>query len=305
MSENMKRSKWKIVRRIVQISVIAILFSQALGATFFKGTLVSATLFGIPLFDPLAGLDYIFAAKSIYIPMLSGIGIVVLFYFLVGGRVFCGWVCPVYLLSELSAKLPTKLLKFKVKPSLSTRFWFLAIVLMLSLITSKPVFETISPIRIISENLAYGIDPPPTRFTAVDEIDFNGETSVFSESSLAGLEKNWMILLNSSLWIIAIILLSDIFIVRGWWCRYTCPVGALYTLIGKYSPLKVRIDHSACDKCGDCFKVCLPKEVLRKPVMGDTAWIENSSCTNCLNCVDICHTNALKISLKTIKERKQ
>jgi len=305
MSKNMKSSKWIIVRRFVQISVIAILFSQTLGATFFRGTLVSATFFGIPLFDPLAGLDYIFATKSIYFPMLSGIGIVVLFYFLVGGRVFCGWVCPVYLLSELSAKLPRKLIIFRVKTSLSTRFWFLAIILVLSLLTSKPVFETISPIRIFSENLAYGIDPPATRNAVIDGSEQTDQPSVFDESSLADLKPNWIILFNSSLLLIALILLIDIFIKRGWWCRYTCPLGAIYTLIGKYSPVKVRIDHAACDQCGDCFKVCLPSEVLREPVMGDTIWIKNSSCTNCLNCVDICHTNALKLSLKTIKERKQ
>lgn len=300
----MKNNKWKIIRRVVQLSMIFLLLSPLLNLNLFRGSLISGSLLGVLLVDPLAAIDFMLAAKTIYLPMIIGALILVVFYFIVGGRVFCGWFCPIYLLSEYSRLLNKKLAVFKLKPSSNTKFFVLFIFLLLSLITSKPVFEIISPIGIISQNIALGIDKPQEQFGKEISNSFDQNETGYSESTLYDDFYNWQILFNLSLLLIGLIILIDIFVSYGWWCNHTCPVGTFYTLLGKYSPIKVKIDNSACTKCNECFEVCMPSNVLVAPVQGKSTWVNDSSCTNCLNCIDICPENALKISIKIIKEKK-
>ena len=66
-----RRSKRRIVRRIVQLFVLFLLVSPVLGLDIFRGTLLSGTLFGITFNDPLAALDYILAAKTILATSLA------------------------------------------------------------------------------------------------------------------------------------------------------------------------------------------------------------------------------------------
>lgn len=292
----------KILRRMVQLSVIFLLVSPLLGLKIFRGTLISGTLLGVQLTDPLAAIDFILATKAVYLPVLIGAVIVLAFYLLLGGRVFCGWVCPVYLLTEIVRKLHTKLHVFKYKPKSTTRYWILGTVLLLSLVTAKPVFETISPIGIVSRNIALGIDAPQGIFGSERAKEQTNNNNQYADNFAGTTSDSWRVLFNYSLWLLVILLLIDIFVSRGWWCRFICPVGTLYSLVGKLSPLKIKISHTACTKCGECFDACVPSEVLVKPVRGEETWI-GSSCTNCLNCVDICPENALKISIKYIREK--
>ncbi len=297
--------KRRILRRIIQLGVIFLLFSQVLHYSFFSGTLISGTILGINMIDPLAALDYLLATKSLYFPLITGCAIVLVFYFIVGGRSFCGWICPMYLVSEIVAKLPRNWRAFSYKPRHSTKFWILGIFLIMSLITSQPVFEIVSPIGIISQNIAMGVDTPSISTSNIEENLQGLEELGIRASLLPESDSGYTMLFNFSLWFLATLVLLDILVSRGWWCRYTCPVGTFYTLLGKLSPLKIKIDHDSCTNCGDCFTVCLPAEVLVDPVKGNSVWVNNSSCTNCLNCVDLCPENSLKLSIKMAKEKRR
>ncbi len=296
------QNKWRIVRRIVQLSTILLLLSPLLKLGIFRGTLISGELFGMLLVDPFAAIDFMSAAKTIYMPLVIGALIVAVFYFIVGGRAFCGWVCPIYLLSEFAAKLHKKFAVYNKKPSEFFKYYIFVIFLLLSVVTSKPVFELISPIGIISQNIALGVDRPQSQFGKELDGSVDISDSGYSSSLMNDSYYDWQILFNSSLWLVVLILLIDIFFSKGWWCRFACPVGTFYTLLGKFSPVKIKIDNSACTKCNECFDVCLPSNVLIDPVQGKTNWVVDSSCTNCLNCIDICPENALKISIKIKKE---
>ncbi len=294
--------KWRIIRRFVQLGTILLLLSPLLNLGIFRGTLISGELFSVLLVDPFAAIDFMLAIKEIFMPLVLGASILVGFYFIVGGRVFCGWVCPIYLLSEFMLKLNKKLAVFHIKPSATFKYYLFMIFLLLSLVTSKPVFELISPIGIISQNIALGIDRPQAQFGK--ELGSSGDIadSGYTSSLMTESYYDWQILFNNSLWLILLILLIDVFVSKGWWCRHACPVGTFYTLLGKYSPVKIKIDSEACTKCNECFDVCLPSNVLLAPVQGKTNWVIDSSCTNCLNCIDKCPENALKVSLKIKKE---
>jgi ferredoxin len=81
--------------------------------------------------------------------------------------------------------------------------------------------------------------------------------------------------------------------VRGAWCRYLCPYGALLGLISFLSPLKIHRNPELCTGCGACRRAC-PS---RLPVDERTV-VRSPECTGCLTCTDHCpQQGALGIAL--------
>jgi ferredoxin-type protein NapH len=61
---------------------------------------------------------------------LIGAAIVLIFYLLVGGRVYCSWVCPVNIVTDLAGWLRNRLgIKGSVHRRASTRYWVLGMTL--------------------------------------------------------------------------------------------------------------------------------------------------------------------------------
>ncbi|MCC7429748.1 4Fe-4S binding protein [bacterium] len=293
-----KFSKWKLVRRFVQTGIIFLLVSPVFGFTFFSGTLISSEIFGFFLTDPLAAADYFLAAKTFSVLVFGSALTVLVFYFFVGGRVFCSWVCPVFLLTELSEKLNKKFAVFKIKPSPNQKYFVLGAVLVLSFATSKPIFEIVSPIGFVSQNLAIGIDTKSKVFGDKISLESGEIYGNLKKNLIAKDVERVRFLFNGSLWFVLTIFLIDVFVVKNWWCKFTCPVGAFYSILGKKSPAKIKINHEACNNCGKCFKVCFVNEVLIAPVQGKSDFVLDGSCTNCLNCVDVCPESALGAGIK-------
>jgi len=75
--------------------------------------------------------------------------------------------------------------------------------------------------------------------------------------------------------------------VRGLWCRYLCPYGALLGLIGWLSPARIRRDPESCSGCESCTAAC-PQ---RLPVHTSLA-VGSVECTACHTCVDACPKDA-------------
>jgi ferredoxin len=82
-------------------------------------------------------------------------------------------------------------------------------------------------------------------------------------------------------------------LVKGFWCRYLCPYGALLGMVSWMSPFKVRRDPVSCIDCKLCDKACGS----RLPVSTKLA-ITSPECTGCLDCVAACPVqDALGIGL--------
>lgn len=142
----MKANRWTIGRRLVQILAILLLASPTLGWSFFEGNLGSASLGGLLLSDPLASLQILLLTGDLAGPLLTGTLVVLVFYGLLGGRAFCGWVCPVGLFTDLFEPIARR--TGRSRWGLHWKFGALAILLGLSLALGIPAFETLSPIAI-------------------------------------------------------------------------------------------------------------------------------------------------------------
>lgn len=228
-----------------------------------KGTTWSATFFGIKLSDPLAVVGQISAGKTLYWPFIVTALIPVLAT-VVFGRFFCGWICPATLVYELNdnfvtwlrkAGLPVSRRKFDTR----LKYLVLAIGIILSVITGTIAFAAMYPPAIIGREIYYAI-----------ALDGFGAGMVF----------------------FLLTLLFDLMVTRRGFCRYVCPGGALYSLLGRFRVLRIRRKVETCNDCAKCNVVC---QFGLDPMRDDFG----QECNNCSACIAVCPTDALGFTLKT------
>ena len=195
-----------------------------------------------------------------------GVLIVAVFYALIGGGVFCAWVCPVNLLTDAAAWLNRRLgLKKGLQLNKSTRYWFMAAILLLSALSGSIVWEWLNPVTMLQRGMLFGMG------------------------------MGWTL--------IAAIFVFDVFMLRRGWCGHICPVGAMYSLLSFVSVLRVQAaGREQCTDCGDCFAVCPESQVIRPALKGDaqsSPVILSNNCLNCGRCIDICPHNIFRFSRRT------
>ena len=262
--------RYLILRRLSQVSILVLYFgANAWGWNILLGNLSSSNLLGmVPLSDPYAALQMFAAGAIIAGDLLLGALIVSIFYLLIGGRVFCSWVCPINMVTDLSGYLRSKLEVGKMQApqpaSRNMRYWVLTISLILSIILGVAAFEFISPISMVHRGIVFGLG------------------------------FGWAAVL--------IIFLFDLFVLKHGWCGHICPLGGFYSLLGKFSLLRVWHDKDNCTECMKCKAVCPEKQVLHM-VAVNSETVLSGECTNCGRCIEVCDDDALGFSLRGYPER--
>ena len=249
--------RFLLLRRASQFGILALfLLGPLAGIWLVKGNLASSlTLDTLALTDPFV-LAQVLATR--HLPessALLGAAIVIAFYAIAGGRVFCAWVCPVNVVTDAAAWLRKR---FNITsgraPKGHLRHWLLGAVLVASAASGTSVWETVNPVSMTQRALIFG-------------------------GSLA-----WGIT--------AAVFLFDLFVAPRGWCGHLCPMGAAYALIGHKSVLRVSARHSSrCNDCADCYAVCPEPQVIPialKGKGGASPVIDDAACTNCGRCIDVC-----------------
>ncbi len=251
------RQRWLLLRRASQLTILALFLAGPwFGVWILKGNLsASLILDAVPLTDPLLALQTMVAGHWPYVTALTGGAIMLVFYLLVGGRVFCSWVCPVNMVTDAAAWLRRELgIKTGRVPDANTRYWLLGAVLLATGVTGVLVWEWVNPVSLLHRALIFGL---------------------------------WGALLA-----IAGLFAYDLLIASRGWCGHLCPVGAFYGLLGRTALIRVSAaQRSACDDCMDCFTVCPEPQVIRPALKqaGQThPLILSGDCTNCGRCIDVC-----------------
>ncbi len=258
----LRAHRFLLLRRLSQLGILALFLSGPLfGLWIAKGNLASSlTLDVLPLTDPHVLLQAVLSGVVPETAALIGVALVVVFYLLVGGRVYCSWVCPVNMVTDLASWLRRRLgLRTSSPLSRNARYWMLGLTLVLPLVAAGGiVWELVNPVSMMFRGIVFGIG--------------------------AG----WLV--------IAGVFLFDLLVTKDGWCGHLCPVGAFYNLLGSKSLLKVNAaNRNACNDCMECFVVCpephVIKPALRGARRGTSPVILSSDCTNCGRCIDICAKN--------------
>jgi len=265
----LRAHKWLLLRRLTQLSILFLfLLGPLSGVWIIKGSMSSSlTLDVIPLTDPFVFMQTLFTGYIPELTVVSGAVIVSLFYFLVGGRVYCAWVCPINIVTDAADWL-RRVLKIKTSLNFSRlgRYGLLVVSLLLASVTGMLVWELVNPVTMIQRELVFGM----------------------------GL--SWLFIVG--------IFILDAFVSRRAWCGHLCPMGAFYSVIGKISLIRVNtVNRADCNDCMECYAVCPEPQVIKPALKGgaDRSPVINSgNCTNCARCIDICAKDVFKIKHRFI-----
>ena len=259
------RQKWLLLRRLAQALVLlAFLSGPWFGVWVLKGNLSASLLFDtVPLTDPFQFVQQLAARHWPYTTAITGAVILLVFYLLVGGRVFCSWVCPVNVVTDAAAWSRRRLgIKTGRAPDSNTRYWLLGGVLIAAAASGALVWEWVNPVTYVQRSLIFG--------------------------------------LTGGVWLALGIFLYDLLVAGRGWCGHLCPMGAFYGLLGHTALLRVSAaKRSACNDCMDCFTVCPEPQVIRpalKQVGQQSPIILSGECTACGRCIDVCDLEVFKMT---------
>ena len=191
------------------------------------------------------------------------------------GRFVCGFLCPFGLIQDLLFKIPfvKKIRRLPGEKSLRwLRFVFLGIFVIL-----LPLF--VIDITGLGEPwFCKWICPVGTLEGGIPLVLLNN-----AMREAAGFLFRWKLV------ILIITLLSSIIIYRPF-CRYVCPLGALYGLFNKISLYRIKIDSEKCVGCGLCQKTCkLDIPVWKNP--------DSMDCIRCGECKAVCPEKAITMKI--------
>jgi polyferredoxin len=190
------------------------------------------------------------------------------------GRLICGWACPFGLFQELLNKIPSpKLVTIKgIKYLKYLKYLFLA-------------FSVLIFPFIIATLTGYS-DPYFCKYICPTGTLEGGIPLVLLNN---GLRDTLGFLYVWKMFILAITIIMSIFIFRPF-CRFVCPLGAIYGLFNRVSFYKIRFNSNLCISCGNCTRACESNlEVIKSP--------NNPECIRCGDCIKSCPKKALSIGI--------
>ena len=263
--------RYTLARRAMQVGVLLLFYGtlhagwNLLGLPLLVGNLSSARLLAsVPLADPFAVLQMLAARHALAAEVLLGAAVTLLFYALLGGRVFCAWVCPMNVVTDAAATarrwLGMDASRDLVRLPVNTRYVVMALTLGVSALAGLAAFEAFSPIAMLHRELIYGVG--------------------LGLGAAAGI---WLI---------------DTLVLHHGWCGHLCPLGAFWSLVGRVGQIKVAFDDASCTHCGDCVKACPEPRVLHFAQIARRGMVASGECTGCGRCVAVCPESSLKFNLR-------
>lgn len=186
------------------------------------------------------------------------------------GRFICGWICPFGFIQELIYKIPSKKIrKNKVTGSLTYLKYVILVIFVIAIPLLKlvPGFcKYICPVGTLEGGIFFTYMDPAIR-------------------KITGLLFTWKVFL------MILILLICVFCYRMF-CRFLCPLGAIYSFFNPIAFFGIKVDDKKCIHCDRCVKNCRM----------DVRHVCDRECIQCGDCIKHCPVDA--ICFGTAKNRE-
>ncbi len=196
---------------------------------------------------------------------------ILLLYGLIFGRTICGWLCPLGMIQELLNKLPTpKLRKSRITRALS----YLKYVVLVIFAGAVPLWY----------GFRHGLAVPGFCKYICPAGTLEGAMGLLSNSKNIGFLSMLNILFTRKFVIMLMIGLACVFCYRSF-CRFLCPLGAVYGMFSRIAVIGVKVDPHICNGCGTCVRTCKM----------DVRHVGDHECIHCAQCLPACPQGAISL----------
>jgi len=207
-------------------------------------------------------------------------GVLIIFGILLG-RAVCAFMCPFGMIQELLYKIKSPKIK---KSKLTRKLSLLKYIILFVFVFALPVYYLFSHNIPVPAFCIY-ICPAGTLEAGIPLVIANEELRNITGA-----------LFNFKIFILILIITASVFIFR-FFCRFICPLGAIYSFFNRHAIIGVNVDKSKCAKCKICVKSC----------KSDVYQINDRECLRCGECKNLCKNNAVFFTpdIKNRKNRKE
>ncbi|HMK60224.1 MAG TPA: 4Fe-4S binding protein [Dissulfurispiraceae bacterium] len=256
-------------------------------------------------FDPLILITTLFSAHTVAVAFYLSLAMIVVTA--IFGRIFCGWVCPLGTLNNLTGLMRNKKHSGTIKGWYRLKYYLLILLVVSSLFTLQLV-GLMDPLCLAIRSLSLSVNP---LFNNAVRAFFDSLYDLHVKSISDLTEAVYAVIKNSMLsfeqpyfrqgsfigFLFFGILALNLYESR-FWCKYLCPLGAFLGIISRYSLLGRNVSEG-CNSCGLCSVNC------QSTAASDHSgkW-KKSECMICMNCDDICPQKAVSFGFSISQAAK-
>ena len=229
--------------------------------------------------------------------------IAVLILTLLFGRVYCSYICPLGIFQDVISWCSVKIrnagkkkFRFRFAPSKTRLRYSILVITGLSLFTGSlfllNVLEPYSNFGRFVSNF----------FRPLYILCNNMLVKAFEAFGSYALYPVTVTQSDPLALIVPVIMFGLVIWLSVWrgrlFCNTVCPVGTLLGFISHVALYKIRLDASACNRCGQCMFVCKSQCINIK-----NREVDFCRCVGCGNCIKACDKNAIRYSSNSAYKR--
>ena len=278
----MELRKLRTVRRLLSLALLAVISVLFLDPWALLPTWVREVITALQLLPALT-------KTLVSVGLWSAGAAVVILVTLLVGRVYCSSLCPLGTYQDLVIALANRgrrLRRFRYqKPPYVLQYAVLALTVVSFLLGSLLVLDLLEPFSLYGR-LVHGLARPALVAAT------NGVAALLAWGGYYGVDplplpQGMGAALLGTVPVLTVV--TYMAATRGrFFCNSLCPVGALLSLLARFSLVRIVINPATCKECGLCEKVCKAS-----CIDADSKTVDYHACVSCFNCLAACPTVGL------------